>query len=65
MRDACTILRSTPGIGVRAADVRLKGVRRLLLSRTGYHLYYRIHEEERVVEVLALWHTSRGTRPDL
>ncbi len=39
--------------------------RRLLLRRIGYHLYYRVHEENADVEILAFWHTSRGSSPDL
>ena len=42
---------------------RFEGVRRLFLSRTGYHLYYRVNEAERQVEVLALWHARRGEGP--
>jgi len=37
--------------------------RRLLLSRIRYRLYYRAEGE--VVEILALWHTSRGTPPPI
>jgi hypothetical protein len=37
----------------------------LLLSGVDYHLYYVISLEEQVVEVLALWHSSRGTKPCL
>jgi plasmid stabilization system protein ParE len=38
-------------------------LRRLLLSRVHYHLYYSIDAEARIVKVLALWHTSRGSKP--
>jgi plasmid stabilization system protein ParE len=40
-------------------------VRRMLLLRTQYHLYYVIDEQQRVVTVLAVWHTSRGSGPAL
>jgi len=52
-----------PNAGIRARDVALDGVRRLLLSRIRYHLYYTVEGE--VVEVLALWHASRGTPPPI
>lgn len=52
-----------PHAGVRARDVDLEGVRRLLLSRIRYHLYYTVEDE--VVEILAFWHASRGTPPAL
>ena len=51
--------------GARARSERLPGVRRILLSRVRYHLYYRVNEESRQVEVLALWHARRGGGPNL
>ena len=41
------------------------GVRKLLLPRSRYHVYYEVHDELREVHVLAVWHTSRGGEPDL
>ena len=52
-----------PSLGARALNVRLRGVRRLHLSRIHYHIYYRVHEQ--TVEVLAFWHTSRGAGPGM
>ena len=53
-----------PEIGATARNTPLRGVRRVLLSRVRYHLYYRVVESPvRSVEVLALWHTSRGGNP--
>ncbi|MFN8627074.1 MAG: type II toxin-antitoxin system RelE/ParE family toxin [Candidatus Binatia bacterium] len=52
-----------PGIGARALNARLVGVRRVHLSRVHYHLYYRVRSNPAAVEILALWHTSRGTSP--
>ena len=53
-----------PGVGTRALDVPVKGVRRLHLLRIHYHLYYHLLDEE-TVEVLALWHVRRGKRPPI
>lgn len=50
-----------PGVGARATNLRLPGVRRVRLSRVRYHLYYRVRAE--VIEVLAFWHVSRGSPP--
>jgi hypothetical protein len=36
-------------------------VRRLLLSRIGYWLYYR--EDAGGIDVLAFWHVKRGSGP--
>lgn len=62
---AFQLLASQPLIGSRARNVKLAGVRRLHLPRVHYHLYYRVTSNPDVVEILALWHTSRGVSPDL
>jgi plasmid stabilization system protein ParE len=33
------------------------------LSRTGYHLYYHLREENQSVQILALWHARRESGP--
>ncbi|HWM93010.1 MAG TPA: type II toxin-antitoxin system RelE/ParE family toxin [Thermoanaerobaculia bacterium] len=53
-----------PDIGPKALDVALAGVRRLHLLRIHYYLYYRVTDDQ-AVEVLALWHTSRGELPPI
>jgi len=58
------LIASQPAIGARAINVKLAGVRRVHLARVHYHLYYRVTSEP-AIEVLALWHTSRGTSPEL
>ena len=50
-----------PRIGKRAREVATPNVRRLHLTATNYYLYYR-HSDE-VVEILTVWHASRGTAP--
>lgn len=62
---AIQLLSSQPTIGTRARNARLTGVRRIHLTRIHYYLYYRVIAEPMVVEVLALWHTRRGSAPDL
>ena len=42
---------------------RAKGVRRLLVGRIRYFIYYRVISGK--VEVLAVWHVSRGRQPSL
>lgn len=39
------------------------GVRRVLLRRVRYFLYYTF--DTQTVTVIAVWHTSRGNSPDL
>ena len=53
----------TPGIGRRYRRSPLPGTRRILLTRSRYHIYYTSSARELVV--LAVWHAQRGTGPDL
>jgi len=62
---ALELVCAQPRIGAKAGNVKLAGVRRIHLSRIHYHLYYRGRESPEVVEILALWHTSRGSGPGL
>jgi plasmid stabilization system protein ParE len=52
-----------PGVGAHVTNVKLKGAMRIHLSRIRYFLYYRVRPSR--VEVLALWHSSRGKGPGL
>ena len=52
-----------PRIGAQATNLRLPGVRRLLLSRVGYWLYYREGPDR--IDVLAFWHARRDAGPTL
>jgi len=61
---ALQLIASQPVIGARATNANLPGVRRVHLARIRYHLYYRVTSEP-AIEVLALWHSSRGTSPEL
>jgi len=60
----CNFIASQPAIGARATNVKLAGVRRVHLARVHYHLYYRVTSEP-AIEILAVWHTSRGTSLEL
>ena len=57
------LLSAQPNIGARARRAKLGEVRRVTLSRIRYCLYYRVTGES--LEVLALWHASRGAEPKL
>lgn len=63
--DAVRVLAFTPRVGGESGDVRLPGARRLVLVKSKFLLFYRVLEDERVVELLRLWYAKRGTRPDL
>ena len=40
-------------------------IRRMLLERTGYHLYYVIYESNDLVRIVAIWGATLGAGPDL
>lgn len=58
-------LASSPNAGEAATNTNLSGVRRLLLKRVRYFLYYRLSPDNIEVQVLALWHARRGPGPKL
>jgi plasmid stabilization system protein ParE len=60
---ALTLLAQQPGIGATYEGARIKGVRRLLVGRIRYFIYYRVTPD--ALEVLTVWHTSRGKQPPL
>jgi plasmid stabilization system protein ParE len=62
---ASRLIAVQPGVGARARNLSLVGVRRLLLARIRYHVYYRVVTDPDRVEVLAFWHGSRGNAPPL
>jgi plasmid stabilization system protein ParE len=40
-------------------------VRKVLMPRSRYHLYYEVNPASRLVTILAVWHVSRGQEPGL
>jgi plasmid stabilization system protein ParE len=60
---AFELICTQPHIGEVATNVKLPGVRRILLSKVQYYLYYRVRSKPHTVEVVAIWQTSRY--PDL
>ena len=62
---ASALVAAQPDIGSRARNVKLAGVRRILLARIRYHLYYRVSEAPHQIEVLGFWHASRGSHPPI
>ena len=62
LKSAFRLLREHPAAGTRV-DTDPSAVWRLPLGRVRYLLYYRYAENS--VEILSLWHASRGRRPRL
>jgi plasmid stabilization system protein ParE len=63
LEQGLALIAAHPRIGAMARSPRLRGVRRILLSRVNYYVYYR--ETPEAIDVLAFWHASRGTPPPL
>ncbi len=64
LANALQFVASQPDVGATARNVRLPGVRRVLVRRVSYHLYYRLVESPtRAIQVVAFWHASRGNAP--
>ncbi|MFQ5744991.1 MAG: type II toxin-antitoxin system RelE/ParE family toxin [Acidobacteriota bacterium] len=63
LEQTLALLARQPRIGARARNVRTEGVRRVHLSRIRYYLFYRVKGS--TVELLALWHSIRGSGPNV
>lgn len=57
--DALALLADHPEIGARATGRRLRGARRLVLRRSRYLLFCRVHAETQQVHVLLVRHARR------
>jgi plasmid stabilization system protein ParE len=62
---ALETLLQTPGNGTLYAERRGVVIRRVLLPKTRYHVYFSYDAEAEVVSVRAVWHGRRGRGPDL
>jgi plasmid stabilization system protein ParE len=63
LAEALGLLRISPSAGAPYPHPRVSGVRRLVLRRTRYYLYY-VAGSERVT-ILAVWSNLRGRAPPL
>lgn len=55
----------TPGLGQRYRLSRGKLIRRVLMSKTGCHVYYFHDEEQALIEVHSIWGARRRRGPRL
>jgi plasmid stabilization system protein ParE len=58
VREARRLLGQHPEAGV-VDEEQPEGIRRLLLKRSKYHLFYSVDHGKRQVQVLLLWHAKR------
>ena len=57
------LLREQPAVGIEVEEASSADVRRFYLDRIRYWVYYR--ERQAHLEVLSIWHTSRGSGPSV
>lgn len=62
---ASALIAFQPGIGVRARNLKLPGVRRIFIERLHYHIYYRVIGSPEYIEIVAVWSSRRGTPPPI
>jgi plasmid stabilization system protein ParE len=59
------LVRSSPHAAKLYQFSTIPGLRRSLMPRTRYHLYFTFHEDRALIFVHAIWHASRGHGPPL
>lgn len=62
---AFQLVATLPSSGQPVQHSRHQGIRRLLMGRVRYYLYYRFDAVAERVDVIALWHASRDGEPAL
>jgi plasmid stabilization system protein ParE len=62
---ARTFLRESPNVGAKYTMLDGFSVRRVLLPKTGTHVYYSVDEDADLVTVLAVWGAPKGRGPKL
>lgn len=65
LAEALELLTHAQEIGARYGDHGGGTVRRILLGRCRYHVYFSYDAAANVVEVRAVWHAVRGEGPTL
>ena len=55
--------RTHPAAGAPFPNPEVDNVRRLLMVRCRYYVYYATEDAARVVTVMAVWHAARGSGP--
>jgi plasmid stabilization system protein ParE len=62
LESAFDLIEQFPYAGEPVSHRRIRDLRRVLMNHVQYYVYYTIWGDGGVVEVLALRHTSRGTK---
>ncbi len=64
-RDAIRHLLTSPESGVVYTRRRGRVIRRWLMPKTRYHIYYRFDAEAQLIVIYTLWGATRGRGPSL
>lgn len=64
-RDAILHLLVSPESGTIYTRRRGRVIRRWLMPKTQYHIYYRFDAEAQVIVIYTLWGATRGRSPEL
>lgn len=62
---ALALISEYPTVGVSHPDRQQQGVKKRLLKKSGYYVYYRQDPKRPALEVLSIWSTKRGKPPEL
>lgn len=65
LRAAFARISAMPGSGHPLSHSNVPRLRRVLMRRVRYHVYYNADEAGAVVHVLAIWNAQRGRGPTL
>jgi len=65
LRAARELLSNSPEVGLRRWHKMIPGLRRLLLPKSRYHVYYAHNARREEVLILAVWSAVRGRGPRL
>lgn len=65
LESAFDLIEQFPYAGEAVSHRRIHGLRRVLLSHVQYYLYYTVHPDAHIVEIIGLRHSSRGSGPRL
>jgi plasmid stabilization system protein ParE len=58
-------LAEAPKTGLSYRIVRNQLIRRVLMARCSYNVYFEIQDEPALVRIVAVWHAARGRGPQL
>jgi plasmid stabilization system protein ParE len=62
---AVRLLETSPLIGKSYAEAPVPDVRRMLIGRSRYHVYWEVDATSGAVTILAVWYAGRGNGPRL